>query len=418
MNRFTVPTPPDPTAQQLWDTIAHKAFAFFWNETSPVTGLTKDRERNLQDGDAETCRVASIAATGFMLSALTVGVERGWIDRAAAIARALTTLRFFETTRVQTHGFFYHFVDLQTGERAWKSEVSSIDTALFMLGARTAGGYFGGEITERSEALFARVDWQWMQGRRADEPADSPLRMSWKPHYGFSRARWETYNEASFLYLLALGAPQYALPSDAWSRWGTGHSVLEGVTIPGEPGPLFWAQMTPAYFDLRDLCDRENRPWWQFWANTHQAHHAYCGRNPHLYPRSQEPLWGITACDQPPFRSGATIGYKAQRPVDGLNNGTIAPTAALAAVTFLPEVADRTLQDLFTHYRAGAWGRYGFVNAINPSHRWHGADVTGIDLGMMLLAIENHRSGLVWRLTSAHTATAVALTAAGFHQAS
>jgi hypothetical protein len=412
---IVVPTPDAPSVQQLWETTAHKAFAFFWNETSPVTGLTKDRARNLLNGDPDPYNVASLAATGYMLSALVVGVERGWVERSAAVSRALTTLRFLDTKMAHPHGFFYHFVDLHIGERVWKSEVSSIDTGLLMLGALTVGQYFGGEIAQRAEALFARVDWQWMQARRGTEPGDVPLRMGWKPNSGFLNARWEQYDEASFLYLLALGAPNHALPASAWDRWGTGETTMEGVPIPGRPGPLFWAQMTPAYYDLHGMRDRSGRAWWTLWANTHQAHHAYCARHPERYPRHQEPLWGINACDQPPRKPGAPNSYGAQNPIDGQNDGTIAPTAALAAVTFLPEIAERTLQDLFTHYWAGAWGKYGFANAINPVRNWFDTDVIGIDLGMMLLAIENHRSGLIWKLLASHPSIRKGMAAAGFH---
>ena len=413
---LNVPTPQDPSAQQLWETTAHKAFAFFWNETSPATGLTKDRARSLLDGGPDPYSIASIAATGYMLAALAIGVERGWIDRSAASARARTTLHFLEAQMPHQHGFFYHFVDLHTGQRVWKSEVSSIDTALLVLGALTAGQYFGGETAQRAEALFARIDWQWMQARRGDDPADVPLRMGWKPS-GFLNARWQQYDESSLLYLLALGAPKYSLPGSAWDRWGMGEMLHEGVCIPGSPGPLFWAQMTPAYYPLAGLRDRTGRAWWQLWANAHQAHYTYCARNPQRYPRHQEPLWGISACGQPPKRPGASIRYRAQSPADGANDGTIAPTAALAAVTFMPETAERTLQDMFTHYGANAWGRYGFANAINPARSWADTDVIGIDLGMMLLAVENHRTGLIWRLISGHPAVQKGMNAAGFHKA-
>lgn len=409
--------PPDPALQQLWDTTAHQAFSFFWEETSPITGLTKDRARNQLEAPADSYNVASIASTGYMLAALAIGVERGWVDPSSAIARALLTLRFIGSKMENQHGFFYHFVDLHSGQRVWKSEASSIDTALLILGALTAGRYFGGEVAQRAEALYARIDWQWMQARGRHDAADVPLRMGWKPGSGFLDARWKEYDEASFLYLLALGAPKHSLPGSAWDRWGIGDSLLEGVRIPGRPGPLFWAQMAPGYYDLRSLQDRSGRAWWQLWSNTHQAHYNYCARRPQLYPHHQEPLWGINACDQPPAKPGGAIGYGAQNPIDGENDGTVAPTAALAAVTFLPEIARRTLQDLSSVYRAKAWGKYGFANAINPSRNWYDTDVIGIDLGMMLLAVENHRSGLIWRLTSAAPSTKKALAAAGFHKA-
>lgn len=408
----------ETTVQQLWDRTAHRAFAFFWNETSPLTGLTRDRAPNALDASSAPSPIASLAATGYMLSALAIGVERGWVDRSAAAERALTALRFLSERMPHRQGFFPHFVDMHTGERAWKSEFSSIDTALLIVGARAVGQYFGSEIAQRAEALYARIDWLWMQGRRGDEPPDVLLKMGWKPERGFSKARWQHYDEASLLYLQALGAPsRYALPDTVWDRWGQGEIVLEGLLIPGRPGPLFWAQMTPGYYPLQGLCDRSDRAWWELWTDTHRAHHAYCARHPRRYPRHQEPLWGISACDQPPARPGGPLRYRAQRPVDGANDGTIAPTSALASLLFLPEIADRSLQDLFAHYGETAWGRYGFANAINPARNWFDTDVIGIDLGMMLLAVENHRTGLLWNLMAAHPATRKALAAAGFHKA-
>ncbi len=413
---IVVPTANDPSTQQLWDTLAHKAFAFFWNETSPVTGLTRDRTCNLAWGDSAAYTVGSIAATGYMLTALVIGVERGWVDRSEAAARAVATLRSVSETTPCHHGFFYHFLDLHTGQRIWRSEISSIDTALLITGALTAGQYFGGEVAQRADVMFAGVDWQWMQGRRAGVSADAPVRLGWKPETGFLRARWGPYSEGSLLYLLALGAPQYGLSGTTWDRWAPEVALGNGDLVPGQTGPLFWAQMTPAYYNLEGLRDHTDRDWWQLWANAHQANYDYCAYNPQRYPRHQEPLWGITACDQPPRRPGKSVGYRARSPVDGANDGTIAPTAALASLMFMPEIAGRSLEDLYLGYRAHAWGKYGFVNAINPARNWFDTDVIGIDLGMMLLAIENHRSGLIWRLRAGHPATSTALTAAGFHK--
>jgi hypothetical protein len=412
--RISVQTPKEPDVEALWDVVAHKAFAFFWNETHPETGQTKDRARNLLSAPADTYTVASIASTGYMLASLCIGAERGWVSRREAEERALTSLRFLAETMPSKEGFYYHFTDWRTGERVWKSELSSIDTALLMQGALVAGQYFGGAARERADALFARVNWNWMQARAEGDPPDTLLKMGWRPETGFLDSRWSRYDEASYLYLLAMGAPKHALPPGVWERWKVETTTLEGFPVYAPLGPLFWAQMTPAYYDLRGMKDRLGRDWWQNFANTHRGHHAYCAARPDLYPRHSEPLWGITACDQPPAKPGEGKGYGAQDPVDGKNDGTVAPTAALAGVLFVPEIAARTLTDLFTHYRPRLWGRYGFSNAFNPKKDWYDEDVIGIDLGMMLLAIENHRSGLIWKRMTAHPVGKKGLRAAGF----
>lgn len=408
-----------PSADAIIDNTAHRAFLFFWNESHPETGLTKDRAHSLIAAGPDSYIVASTASTGYALASLPIAVQHQWVNRAEAEKRARLTLHFLNTRLPHEHGFFYHFIHWQTGAREWKCELSSIDTALLVLGALACGVYFGGEVRRLADALYARVDWRWMQeGVAAGQKGQTfpTLSMGWKPETGFIDARWHGYNEAAYLYLLALGAPRYNLPSSAWEAWDVrpAREPLEGFPVFGGPGPLFFAQMTPGYFDLRGKRDRQNLDWWTNFANAHRANHAYCARKPDLYPRHREALWGITACDQPPARTGENHGYGAQEPQDGRNDGTVAPTAALAGLLFLPTIARATALDLYTEYRSKLWGRYGFSNAFNPLKNWYDEDVIGIDLGMMLLCVENVRTGLVWKLMNRHPMTNRALQAAGF----
>jgi hypothetical protein len=404
----TVPEPKAITPDALFDNLSHRAVAFFYNESHPETGLTKDRAKNPGNLKDEYT-VASIAATGYALTALCIGAERHWLSRQAAEARALRTLRFIQDRLPSEHGFFYHFVDWRNGERVWKCELSSIDTALLIKGVLTAGRYFGGEAARLADSLFARVDWRWMQNRGPGDPPDTLLSMGWKPESGFLGSRWDHYDESTYLYLLAMGAPKHDLPPGVWDRWKVGETTLEGYPILGVPGPLFWVQMTPAYYDLRGKRDRQGRDWWKNFENTHRANHRYCARNADKFKTYSEAIWGITACDQPP-----PVGYGAQDPVDGQNDGTVAPTAALAGIVFVPDLSRRTVVDLYTRYRDRIWGRYGFANAFNVDKDWYDTDVLGIDLGMMLLALENQHSGLIWKLIKGHPAVQKGLKAAGF----
>ena len=413
---ITTPTPPaKPSADQILDAAAHGAFAFFWNESHPVTGLTKDRAKNTQSSDDYT--IASVASTGYALAALPVGVERGWVPRREAEERALLTLRYLRDRLPHEHGFHYHFIDWATGERAWNCELSSIDTSLMVLGALAAGQYFKGEARAIADALYARMDWRWMQNRGPGDPPDTFVKMGWRPEEGFLKGPgWHRYDEASYLYLLALGAPKHDLPGTVWDCWQVGEGTLEGFPVFTPIGPLFFAQMTPGYFDLRGRKDRKGRDFWKNFENSHRGNHAYCKRRADLYPRHREPLWGITACDHPPTAPKSERSYGADDPVDGKNDGTIAPTGALSGLPFVPELAKATALDLFEHYRDRLWGRYGFSNALNVKKDWYDSDVIGIDLGMMLLCVENARTGLLWKLMASHPMTEKAYKAAGLRK--
>lgn len=374
------------------ETLAHRAFDFFWHETHPQTGLTKDRASHL--GKADSYTVASVAATGYALAALPLGVSRGWVKKADAKQQALRTLRFLSDKLVHHHGFFYHFSDWRNGERVWSCELSSIDSTLLFLGALAAGRFFGGECAERAEALVARADWRWMRNG-----ALAPS-MGWKPESGFLEARWTGYTEASYLYLLALGVPDHPLPQASWDAL----SFIENPAV-----PAFWAQMTPGYVNLHGLKDRQGRDWWGIFTRSHEKNIAFCAQSAEKYRTYREGIWGITACDQPP-----PVGYGAQSPREGDHDGTVAPTAALAGIIFVPEQANKALATLQRRFGDKITGRYGLSNALNADKSWFDTDVIGIDLGMALLAWENSQTGLLWKLVGEHPFLRRGLDVAGF----
>ena len=390
------------------ETVQHKAFDFFWNESDPVTGLTKDRAVNI-GSKPDTYTVASTAATGYALAALPVGVSHNWVAKDAAYGRALTTLRFVHDKLETNHGFYYHFLDKSTGKRVWKSELSSIDTALLLLGARVAGDYWPGtEVQRLSDDLTRRADWTWMQtGGEANPP--EALSMGWKPETGWINSRWQGYSEASYLYWLALGSDPHALRPAAWDAWQVAPAALEGYSVFGGAEPLFMAQMAPGFYDVRGRRDRQGRDWWNAWRNAHLADAAYCKRNSAQRRTYADGFWGITACDQPP-----PVGYGANWPAAGHEDGTVAPTAMLSGILFTPRQSQAALVTLWQKHHTQLWGRYGFSNAFNVNKNWYDTDVVGIDLGMMLLAIENARTGLVWHLLSPDPVIVQGLKEAGF----
>ena len=408
ITRFaTCQTTPSPAP--TIETVQRRAFDFFWRETNPATGLTKDREKNAEGPDAGKSTVASIASTGYMLAALPIGVERRWITRGQGYARCLTTLRFVRGSLPNIHGFYYHFLDWRTGARVWNCELSSIDSSLLVLGAIVSGEYWPNTEAQRLATQIAdRMDWRWMRtngGAMPDEPAPA---MGWDPTKGFLASRWRGYNEAACLYLLAMGIRQpRGISADSWSRWSFPAVTEEGFPVFGGPAPIFMAQMTPGFFDLRGQRDRQGRDWWTAWTNAHLADQAYCARRTDNKTYAAG-FWAINASDQPD-------GYGAASPADGQNTGTVSPTGMLAGVLFTPERSRKALADLWS-LRDRIWGRYGFCNAFNLDKSWYDRDVIGIDLGMMLLATENHRTGVIWKLTERSAIARRGLRAAGFHR--
>ena len=390
------------------ENVQRRAFDFFWRETNPTTGLTKDRAKNTAGLDADKMGVASISSTGYMLAALPIGVEHGWISRQNAYARALTSLRFVRDKLPQVHGFYFHFVNWQSGERVWNCELSSIDTTLLVLGGLSAGEYWRGTpVQSLAEEIARRVEWRWMQTDGASWPAELAPSMGWSPDKGFLPARWNGYNESALLYFLGLGTPgQNGLKAAAWDAWSFPTVWQEGYAVFAGPAPIFFAQMAPGYFDLRGLRDRQGRNWWGMWRNAHLADQKYCARHPENKTYAAG-FWGINASDQPD-------GYGVQQPQDGRNTGTVSPTAMLAAVAFTPIQSQKALADLWT-LRDKVWGRYGFCNAFNLEKGWFDTDVIGIDLGMMLLLSDNARSGLTWRLMQHNSLAQRGIEAAGFH---
>lgn len=369
------------TDDQMLDDIEKRAFAYFWEQTNPETGLTRDRSTNTSP--------ASIAATGFALTAYPIGEFRGWVTREQAYSRTLATLRFFKEKMFHKNGFYYHFVDPRTGSRTGNSEVSSIDTALFLNGVLFAMEYYNGtEVEALSRAIFEWVDWQWM---RNDTPY---LAMAWFPD-GFGSAQWKHYNELMGMLIMAIGAqdPFKALPKNAWSIWA--RPVRKGpggdyIYCPcGEP--LFVYQYAHAWIDFRDKHDA----YADYWKNSAEAianNRAFTQANRTQYQSYQDDrIWGLSASDAP----GG--GYRAYGPADGHHDGTIAPYASLGSMPWVPQEAKAAARAMREKYGDKIWGRYGFTSAFNVDQNWWSSQYIGIDVGTILLMIENYRTGFVWK---------------------
>jgi hypothetical protein len=356
-------------------------YLYFWEQAHPQSGLVLDRCNVRQNSRGV---VASIAATGFGLTALSIAEKRGYLTHPQARDRVLTTLRFLWKKLPHHRGFFFHFAHVETGERQWDSEISSIDTALLLCGLLTCQRHFHHEeIRHLAYAIFNRVDWTWLS------EDTSLLPHGWMPESGFLQYRWDGYSELMMMYLLGLGSYTHPLPQETWNAWKRTVFEFDGVRYIGAFAPLFVHQYSQAWFDFRGKRDKYT----DYFRNSvlaTQVHRQFCLELAKQFPDYSEDLWGITASDS---EHGYVVwgGPPAIGPIDG----TVVPSAAAGSLPFVPRECLRVLRTMRDRYR-DAWCRYGLVNAFNPLKKWYDTDVVGIDTGITMLMAENTRTGFVW----------------------
>ena len=391
----------------MLEDLERRGVLYFWDETDPATGLVLDRA-SADGGRAKgpSRDIASTSATGFGLTAICIGTEHGWIPRDQAQARVRTTLEFLNSKVFQEHGWFFHWMDVSTGERKWDSETSSIDTAFLLGGVLTAAQYFSSDstITTLAKQIYDRVDFAWMLD-------GDPLLLShgWVRGKGFLKYKWESYSELPLLYLLAIGSPTHPISPDSWYAWQRPLYSYEGYSfISG--GPLFTHQYSHAWVDFRNRRDRGFVDFFQNSVSATRANDRYCLKLASTFPLSFGPdIWGITASD-------STKGYKIYgeikqfEPVDG----TVAPCAAGGSLMFTPDISIPALRARRDHFQDRVYRKYGFVDAFNPAEKWFDTDVVGIDVGITLLSAENLLTGNVWRWFMAGQAVPHAMDLVGF----
>jgi len=386
------PQPLRPDDRLFLEDFARRCVRYFWEQADPHTGIILDRARN--DGSRSGNNVGSTAATGFGLTALCIGASRGWLPRDQVRARILLTLRYYWAHAFHDHGWYFHFLDASTGARRLGSEISSIDTALFLCGVLTASGYFSGDkdIYTLSRQLFDRVDFPWML-------AGNPLllAMGVHPGSGFLNTRWSTYSEASVLYLLAIGSSRHAIPADSWYAWLRPEVHYDQWTFVSG-GPLFTHQFSHAWVDFRHQQD-DDPSYLNYFRNSiiaTYAHRDFCLSLQSQYSDYASNMWGITASDSP---SGYVVW--GGPPYAGPINGTLVPCAAAGSLMFAHEICLPVLREMRNVYGDRIYQRYGFTDAFNPNWKdqslWVNQDVVGIDVGISLLSVSNLLAGDVWR---------------------
>jgi hypothetical protein len=400
--------------EALLDGFEHAAFGYFLNNFNPRNGLIADRTR--------AGSPASIAVVGFALASYPVAVERGWMARADAAARTLTTLRFFWTSLQSESedatgykGFYYHFLDMQTGRRVWQSELSPVDTTFLFAGILTASAYFTGiapheiEIRQLTDSLYSRIDWQWMQS------AESAVWQGWKPQTGHLHYGWEGYSEAMLLYVLGMASPTHPLSEKSYDKWT---STYQWENLYGRDflyaGPLFIHHFSQAWLDLKNLQDRfmaeKGCDYFENSRRAVQIQQQYAIRNPNEFEGYGENCWGLSAGDGPGNKTLRIGGrkrhffeYVARGVPYGPDDGTIAPSAILASLPFAPEIALPAIRHVCGHYPQIA-NEYRLPNGFNPTfsdgveNLWISEGYLGLDQGIIVLMIENYRSQLIWNL--------------------
>ncbi len=419
-----------PDDDALLDRFQRAAFGYVLQYMNPGNGLVADTSR--------PGAPASIAVAGFALSCYPIGVERGWISRADASGRALAVLRFFRDSphgpapdATGHMGFYYHFLDMRTGARTWRSELSVMDTALLLAGVLCAASYFAEdtprerEIRNTADFLYDRVDWPWARGEVVT------TRQGWTPEGGFLRDGWDGYNEAAILYILGLASPTRPLGEDSYRSWTAAYQwrKIYGFEYL-YAGPLFIHQFSHAWIDFAGIQDPFMRgKGSDYFRNSQTAiavQREYARRNPQGFAGYGEDFWGLTACDGPGFRTATVgpgrrplMGYKARGAPFGPDDGCVSPIGALACLPFAPEAALSSLRGLIDLYP------YSIVqdrlpSSLNPTlpgadgRGWVCDAWFGLDQGLLVMMIENHRTGLIWRLMRSCRHIQAGLRRAGF----
>jgi len=405
-------------------------FKYFADEVNLENGLVRDSTRRGS--------FSSIAAVGFALTAYPIAVERKYLTRAEAVKRTLTTLRFFrgaphgaQRDATGYKGFYYHFLDMETGRRAGNCELSTIDTTYLLAGALAAACYFNAdtkaerEVRELAEALYKRADWHWAQ--------NGALTVShgWRPERGFIRYRWSGYSEALILYVLGLASPTFPLPTKsyrAWTRTYKWKKLYDQEFL--YAGPLFIHHLSHMWIYFRGIQDdymrRKKIDYFENSRRAIYAQQAYAMRNPKKFAGYGQYSWGITASDGPGpaelhvnGRRVRFFDYRARSIPYGPDDGTLAPWAVAASLPFAPEIVLPSLQRLNEDYPEMI-SEYGFKCSYNPTFTaggrkgWVSQGYYGLDQGPIVMMIENYLTGFTWKLMQSCPFIVNGLRRAGF----
>ena len=376
--------------------LERRAFLFFWEHSGKKNGLTLDRART--NGDApkkgeDHYNVGSIASTGFALTGYCIAADRNWIKPEEAKQRTRTTLEFFANRAFTKDGWFYHWIDLETEERRWRSEVSTIDTALLLGGVLTVRQCFADdkEIVRLATKIYERVDFPAMLN--GDKYL---LSHGWHNETGYIKNRWHDYSEQMILYILGIGSPTHSLSWKSWYAIKRDWMEYGGYRYLAAVSPLFIHQYSHAWVDFRGRRERYKDFNVDYFENSVKATRAqrqfFIDVLSKEFPKYGPNIWGLTASD---FAGGYTAWGAPPRHPE--TDGTVVPCAPAGSLMFTPDISLAALKEMKRLYGDKIYGRYGFTDAFNPHNGWVNRDVIGIDVGITLLSAENLRTGNVWK---------------------
>ncbi|HSD63285.1 MAG TPA: glucoamylase family protein [Ignavibacteriaceae bacterium] len=424
---------PSKSEKDFLDSLQYRSFLYFINEINPEIGLVKDRNT-----DESAC---SIAAVGWAVPVWAIGAENHWITREKASGLTLNLIRFLCNSEQSTEpdatgykGFYYHFLNMNTGKREWNSELSTIDTAWLLAGIRFAMQYYDLDnaaekaIRELGDRLTNRVDWNWTIIKKSKHEGHQGLiAMSYKPEEGLGDFGWYGYTEALYLYILAAGT-NLNNPMEVYNVWLSGYVWKEPYPGLGHIifPPLFGHQYSEMFIDFRGLADKYlKEKGIDYFENSRRAtlsNRNYCIQNLQGWTGYDSLTWGISACDGPGDfeKDGKRFygygGRGASGPDDNyIDDGTLTPEAAGGSIPFAPEVCIPTLLNMYEKYGdKGLWGIYGLKDAFNLTVDWYDKDYLGLDEGPIVIMIENYKSGLIWKYSMKDTVIIKGLEKLGF----
>jgi hypothetical protein len=393
------------TADSLLTLVQYRTFQYFWDGAEPVSGMA--RERIHIDGiyPQNDQNVVTSGGTGFGLMAILVAIERGFITREQGIERLSHIIEYLRKAD-RFHGAWPHWLEGTTGKVkpfGKKDDGGDIvETAYLAQGLLCVRQYFNRPeereqaLSGSADSLWRGIEWDWYRNNR------NVIYWHWSPNY-----HWEMnfpikgYNECLITYVLAASSPDHGIPAEVYHQgWARGGGIKTDVTSYGYKlalkhngaekfgGPLFWAHYSYLGLDPRGLKD----PYADYW--EHNKNHVlinrqHCIENPGKYKGYGKNCWGLTASYSIRF-------YAAHSPAGDL--GVISPTAALSSFPYTPEYSMDALEYFYYELGDRLWGPYGFYDAFSIHDDWFTEKYLAIDQGPIVVMIENHRSGLLWKL--------------------
>ena len=366
-------------------------FDFFWNEASVSEkgyGLIKDSTCNLESHK----NVSSISSTGFGLCAIVIGVSRGYISYEEGYERVFRTLKNVYENASHVNGFFNHFLDMDTSKTVWDSEVSIIDTSIFIMGAMVASEYFMDEVSVYFEKIYLRINWEFFREKHSNR-----FYMGYDSknleHFG----QWDRYAEQLIMYFLGVSSPTYKINKEMFYDFKRDKIDYEGNEFIYSPfGSLFTYQFSHGFIDFRNKTDREGVDFFNNSKIATSLNRKHCIDNSDKYKTYNLKSWGVTPCETPHGYIGSLGTY----PSLGLNteDGTIGLYGLIASIVFLPEESIDSMNYIYEIFKDKLWGKYGFKDSYNLDENWFCDYEIGIDKGISMIMIENYRSELIWEL--------------------